>query len=243
MQCVFEDPFSFVQKQGASARFRAKKRVFFQEFLARKSPELVTHKKRKEKNPLFPDPPILAFFAFLAFFVLRFRLLFCAFLLSFPRIFRVRQRGTFCIWVKWGRFAFLGVSQILVKTSTWRQCPQMLAGKARKKAPKSEECAKSTQFYPSFGHFWAPKPLSNWGKTQKCQIDPTLPPHLYILVFCWGVLAFWAKRQGVEGQGSHTSELVSVVFRAWRGALALWSFAQTRPRNGFWPHQAIRAHF
>ena len=41
----------------------------------------------------YPDPRILAFFVFLAFFVLRFSLLFCAFLLSFPRISRVLQRG------------------------------------------------------------------------------------------------------------------------------------------------------
>ena len=40
-----------------------------------------------------PDPPILAFFVFLAFFALRFSLLFCAFLLSFPRISRVLQGG------------------------------------------------------------------------------------------------------------------------------------------------------
>ena len=40
-----------------------------------------------------PDLPILAFFVFLAFFVLRFSLLFCAFLLSFPRISGVRQSG------------------------------------------------------------------------------------------------------------------------------------------------------
>ena len=43
--------------------------------------------------PLFPDLPILAFFVFLAFFVLRFSLLFCAFLLSFPRISGVLQGG------------------------------------------------------------------------------------------------------------------------------------------------------
>ena len=42
---------------------------------------------------LCPDLPILAFFVFLAFFVLRFSLLFCAFLLSFPRISGVRQSG------------------------------------------------------------------------------------------------------------------------------------------------------
>ena len=35
---------------------------------------------------MYPDLPILAFFVFLAFFVLQFSLLFCAFLLSFPRI-------------------------------------------------------------------------------------------------------------------------------------------------------------
>ena len=40
---------------------------------------------------LHPDPPILAFLDFLAFFVFRFPLLFCAFSLSFPRI----------LWVPW----------------------------------------------------------------------------------------------------------------------------------------------
>ena len=40
-----------------------------------------------------PDPPILAFFVFLTFIVLRFSLLFCASLLFFPRISRVLQRG------------------------------------------------------------------------------------------------------------------------------------------------------
>ena len=41
---------------------------------------------------LYPDPPILAFFDFLAFFVFRFSLLFCAFFLSFPRIVGVPRR-------------------------------------------------------------------------------------------------------------------------------------------------------
>ena len=53
----------------------------------------------------------------------------------------------------------------------------MLAGKARKKAPKREKCAKSTLSYPSFGHFWAPKPFQTGEKPRKCQIDPILPPH------------------------------------------------------------------
>ena len=40
-----------------------------------------------------PDPPILAFFDFFAFFfVFRFSLLFCAFFLPFPRISRVPRR-------------------------------------------------------------------------------------------------------------------------------------------------------
>ena len=39
-----------------------------------------------------PDPPILAFFDFLAFFLFRFSLLFCAFFLSFPRILGVPRR-------------------------------------------------------------------------------------------------------------------------------------------------------
>ena len=49
--------------------------------------------KCRGKNWLNPDPPILAFFVFLAFFVLRFSLLLCAFLLSFPRISRALQGG------------------------------------------------------------------------------------------------------------------------------------------------------
>ena len=46
------------------------------------------------KSPLhlFPDPPILAFFDFLAFFVFRFPLLFNAFFLSFPRNLGVPRR-------------------------------------------------------------------------------------------------------------------------------------------------------
>ena len=40
----------------------------------------------------YPDPPILAFFDFLAFFVFRFSLLFLAFFLPFPRILRVPRR-------------------------------------------------------------------------------------------------------------------------------------------------------
>ena len=40
----------------------------------------------------YPDPPILAFFDFLAFFVFRFSLLFCAFFLPFPRILGVPRR-------------------------------------------------------------------------------------------------------------------------------------------------------
>ena len=40
----------------------------------------------------FPDPPILAFFDFLDFFVFRFSLLFCAFFLSFPRILGVSAK-------------------------------------------------------------------------------------------------------------------------------------------------------
>ena len=39
-----------------------------------------------------PDPPIPAFFDFLAFFVFRFSLLFLAFFLPFPRILGVAQR-------------------------------------------------------------------------------------------------------------------------------------------------------
>ena len=45
-----------------------------------------------KSQPYCPDPPILAFFDFLAFFVFRFSLLFCAFFLSFPRILGVPRR-------------------------------------------------------------------------------------------------------------------------------------------------------
>ena len=49
----------------------------------------------------YPDPPILAFFDFLAFFVFRFSLLFCAFFLSFPRILGVpRREKTLAFWGK-----------------------------------------------------------------------------------------------------------------------------------------------
>ena len=41
-----------------------------------------------QRNPHFPDPPILAFFVFLAFSVLRFSLLFCAFFPFFPKDFQ-----------------------------------------------------------------------------------------------------------------------------------------------------------
>ena len=40
----------------------------------------------------YPDPPILAFFDFLAFFVFRIPLLFCAFFLPFPRLLGVPRR-------------------------------------------------------------------------------------------------------------------------------------------------------
>ena len=46
----------------------------------------------------FAGPPILAFLDLLAFFVLWFSLFFCAFLLSFPRISRVLQRGNPCFF-------------------------------------------------------------------------------------------------------------------------------------------------
>ena len=56
------------------------------------------------KLPFYP--PILAFFVFLAFFVLRFSLLFCAFLLSFPRISRVLQGGKSSLFSGHPRFFF-----------------------------------------------------------------------------------------------------------------------------------------
>ena len=61
----------------------------------------------------FPDPPILAFFNFLAFFVFRFSLLFCAFFLSFLRILGVPRREK--------PLAFLGINPCFFqKSKDWR---------------------------------------------------------------------------------------------------------------------------
>ena len=38
-------------------------------------------------------------------------------------------------------FSFSGVSQTIVKHSTWEQCPQVLAGKARKVAKSTRLCS------------------------------------------------------------------------------------------------------
>ena len=46
----------------------------------------------REYRKIFPDPPILAFFDFLAFFVFRFSLLFLALFLPVPRILGVPRR-------------------------------------------------------------------------------------------------------------------------------------------------------
>ena len=65
-------------------------------------------------GPIFPDPPILAFFDFLAFFVFRFSLLFCAFFLSFPRILGVpRREKPLLFWGKTLAFFF-------PKSKDWR---------------------------------------------------------------------------------------------------------------------------
>ena len=48
--------------------------------------------RKESSKSRCPDLPILAFFVFPAFFILQFSLLFCVFLLSFPRILRVQQR-------------------------------------------------------------------------------------------------------------------------------------------------------
>ena len=51
-----------------------------------------------------PDPPILAFFVFLASFVLHFSLRFCAFLLSFPKRFaRIRRFARICELIRANR--------------------------------------------------------------------------------------------------------------------------------------------
>ena len=41
----------------------------------------------------------------------------------------------------WQLFSFSGVSQTIVKQSTWEQCPQVLAGKARKVAKSTRLCS------------------------------------------------------------------------------------------------------
>ena len=41
----------------------------------------------------------------------------------------------------WQLFSFSGVSQTIVKHSTWGQCPQVLAGKARKVAKSTRLCS------------------------------------------------------------------------------------------------------
>ena len=59
-----------------------------------------------------PDLPILAFFVFLAFFVLRFSLLLCAFLHSHPRFSRVLQRGKSSLFLGDPRFFFAKEARI-----------------------------------------------------------------------------------------------------------------------------------
>ena len=77
-----------------------------------------------------PDPPILAFFDFLAFFVFRFSLLFLGFFLPFPRILGVpRKRQT---------LAFLGKNPcFLQKSKVWR---------VRDSPPKNQQKNSQTSF-------------------------------------------------------------------------------------------------
>ena len=81
-----------------------------------------------------PDPPILAFFDFLAFFVFRFSLLFCAFFLPFPRILGVPRREkplaflgkNPCFFQKskdWGVFR-VKLINISLRVCSWASFPQ-----------------------------------------------------------------------------------------------------------------------
>ena len=63
--------------------------------------------------------------------------------------------------------AFWGVSQKLVKTSTWRQCHQMLAGKARKKAPKKGKMCQIDPILPKFCPLWGPQTPFKLGKKRE----------------------------------------------------------------------------
>ena len=64
-------------------------------------------------HPNYPDPPILAFFDFLAFFVLRgFPCFFCAFFPSFPRISGVRRRGKSLYFSGDPRFFFAKIDSV-----------------------------------------------------------------------------------------------------------------------------------
>ena len=74
--------------------------------------------KLESKKINCPDPPILAFFDFLAFFVFRFSLLYCVFFLSFPRISGVpRREKTLAFLGKKKTLAFLKFSK---KGKDWR---------------------------------------------------------------------------------------------------------------------------
>ena len=79
-----------------------------------------------------PDPPILAFFDFLAFFVFRFSLVFCAFFLSFPRILGVPRREKHLL--------FLGKNPCFFqKSKDWRV--RAVPGKMVPTAPVSGKVA------------------------------------------------------------------------------------------------------
>ena len=73
---------------------------------------------------------------------------------------------------------FGGFLQILVKTSTWRQCPQMLAGKARKKAPKREKWPNRPYFPQDLSTFGSQNPYKTGGKTRKLPNRPVFAPPL-----------------------------------------------------------------
>ena len=81
-----------------------KEGVLGSEIAVRNRKSLATfHRTLKSQCSIaFPDPPILAFFDFLAFFVFRFSLLFCAFFLLFSKDFRVSaKRKTLAFF--WGK--------------------------------------------------------------------------------------------------------------------------------------------
>ena len=66
-------------------------------------------------------------------------------------------------------FSFPGVSQTIVKTSTWGQCPQVLAGTARKIAKSTRLCS-----YTRLSSSEKSAPKSVFGKVRAPQYQKTL---------------------------------------------------------------------